>query len=225
MLKKQIKHRTKIRLLQQWLDKEYGSPKWEPGYDPLTELIFTVLSQHTSDTNRDKAFANLRMKFPDWELVRDAPIKSIESAIQTAGLGRIKSARIQSILRTITERYKTLNLDFLKDLSTDTEKQILLSLDGIGPKTAACVLLFSLQRPVFPVDTHIFRVTKRIGLIPQTANPDTAHQILQELVPDKLMYPFHINLIQHGRKVCKAGKPLCEICGINSYCNYYLAKK
>jgi endonuclease III len=221
MLKKKINHRNKIRLLQNRLSKQYGIPKWEPGYDPLTELIFTVLSQHTSDKNRDHAFARLRKLFPSWEQVRDAPIKYIESAIHTAGLGRIKSARIQSLLRTITERYKTLNLDFLKDLPIDTAKQILLSLAGIGPKTAACVLLFSLEKPAFPVDTHIFRVTKRVGLIPQKSNPNTAHRILQEIVPDKWMYPFHINLIRHGRAVCKAGRPLCEICCIRDQCNYY----
>lgn len=221
MLKKKISQISKIRLLHNRLGKEYGIPVWESGYDPLTELIFTVLSQHTSDSNRDKAFANLRTLYPTWEQVREAPIKSIESAIQTAGLGRIKSARIQSLLRTITTRFGKLSLDFLKDLPTGKAHEILVSLDGVGPKTAACVLLFSMQRPVFPVDTHIFRVSKRLGLIPQKVNVDQAHQILQSMVPDNLMYPFHINVIQHGRKVCKAGRPLCEMCSIRDQCNYY----
>ncbi|MFB3897134.1 MAG: endonuclease III [bacterium] len=221
MLTKTVSHRNKIRLLHNRLGKEYGVPVWESGYDPLTELIFTVLSQHTSDTNRDKAFMQLRTLFPTWEQVRDAPIKSIESAIRTAGLGRIKSVRIQSLLQTITARFGKLSLDFLKDLPTGKAHEILVSLDGVGPKTAACVLLFSLQRPVFPVDTHIFRVSKRLGLIPLSADADAAHQILQDLVPDNLMYPFHINLIQHGRKVCKAGRPICELCSIRDQCNYY----
>ncbi|MDI6783290.1 MAG: endonuclease III [bacterium] len=216
--------RKKIRRLHNRLGKEYGIPVWEPGYDPLTELIFTVLSQHTSDKNRDTAFARLQKRFPKWEVVRDAPGKAVESAIHSAGLGRIKSARIKALLRTITDRYGKLSLDFLQQLPTVKAKEILLSLDGVGPKTTACVLLFSLARPVFPVDTHIFRVSKRVGLIPAKSNPDDAHRMMQELVPGKLMYPFHINLIQHGRAVCKSSRPLCERCCIKDNCNYYLIR-
>ena len=223
MLKK-TKDRPKIRLIHNRLGKEYGIPKWEPGYDPLTELIFTVLSQHTSDKNRDTAFARLQKQFPKWEQVRDASVRAVESAIRSAGLGRIKSARIQALLRTINDRYGKLRLDFLQKLPTEKAKEILLSFDGIGPKTAACVLLFSLARPVFPVDTHIFRISKRLGLIPVKSDPDDAHRIMQELVPDKLMYPFHINLIRHGRAVCKSNRPICERCCIKDSCNYYLVR-
>lgn len=220
MLKKKSNH-PKILLLHNRLVREYGKPKWQPGYDPLTELIFTVLSQHTSDSNRDVAFAKLRKKFSNWELVRDASKQEVAEAIQSAGLWKIKSVRIQSLLRMITERFGKLNLNFLAQLDTIQAKELLLSLDGIGPKTAACVLLFSLNRPVFPVDTHIFRVTKRIGIIPQKATPDDAHQIMQEIVPGKIMYAFHINLIRHGRVICKAQQPLCDRCCIYDQCRCY----
>ncbi|MCX7920205.1 MAG: endonuclease III [bacterium] len=224
MIKKKNYH-PKILLLHNRLAQEYGKPRWQPGYDPLTELIFTVLSQHTSDSNRDIAFARLRKKFPNWELVRDAPKQEVAEAIRTAGLWKIKSARIQSLLRMITERFGKLSLDFLAKLDTNQAKEILLSLDGVGLKTAACVLLFSLHRPLFPVDTHIFRITKRVGLIPQKATPDDAHQILQESVPGKIMYPFHINLIRHGRLICKAERPECNQCCIYDQCKYYSKSK
>jgi endonuclease-3 len=220
MLKKKNNHQ-KILLLHSRLGREYGVPKWKPGFDPLTELIFTVLSQHTSDNNRDMAFSRLRKQFSNWEEVRDAQRKEVAIAIRSAGLWRIKSVRIQTILRIITDQFGELNLNFLKKLETDKAKEILFSLDGIGLKTAACVLLFSLNRPVFPVDTHIFRMSKRIGLIPQKATPDDAHQIMQSSVPARLMYGFHINLIRHGRVVCKAQTPLCDRCCIYDQCSFY----
>ncbi|GIK63049.1 MAG: endonuclease III [Chloroflexota bacterium] len=199
----------------------YGYPEWRPALPPLDELVSTILSQNTSDTNRDKAFFALKAKFLDWESVRDAPVELIESIIRPAGLSKQKAPRIQAALHYITEKRGTLSLDFLKDLSVAEAKAWLTSMNGIGPKTTAIILLFAFNIPAFPVDTHVHRVTGRLGLIDEKTSADRAHDELEAIIPADEFYPAHLNIIRHGREVCKARKPLCERCPLTSDCRYY----
>jgi endonuclease-3 len=193
---------------------------WQP-IEPVDELINTILSQNTNDLNRDKAYRSLRSVYSTWEQVRDAPIKKIIAAIRPAGLANQKGPRIQKVLKRITAERGSINIDFLRDLPVDQAKAWLTSLDGVGPKTASIVLLFAMGKPAFPVDTHIHRVTGRLGLIPPKTSADQAHEILEALVPPEWYHPFHLNVIQHGRTVCKAQRPLCEVCVLQKYCDYY----
>ena len=195
---------------------------WEP-IDPLDELINTILSQNTNDLNRDRAYRALRSAFPAWEAVRDAPTKKVIEAIRPAGLANQKGPRIQHVLKRITAERGRLDLSFLADMDTAEAKAWLTSLDGVGPKTASIVLLFALGKPAFPVDTHIHRVTGRLGLIPPKTTADQAHTLLEALVPPEWYHPFHLLIIQHGRKVCKAQRPLCEVCPLQKQCAYYHA--
>ena len=188
-------------------------------------MINTILSQNTNDLNRDRAYHALRAKFPTWEAVRDAPPPQVIAAIKSAGLANQKGPRIQKVLRRITEERGELDLNFLRDWSTEDAKAWLTSLDGVGPKTASIVLLFALGKPAFPVDTHIHRVTGRLGLIPPKTSADKAHDILEELVPPEWYHSFHLNVIEHGRQVCKAQRPLCERCGLQKYCDYFQERK
>jgi len=235
--------KRKVRAIQHLLIKEYGEPPrpawagtvraapaltpdrmeathWEP-IDPLDELINTILSQNTNDLNRDRAYHALRAKFPTWEEVRDAPRGQVIAAIKSAGLANQKGPRIQAVLRRITAERGELDLNFLRDLPTDEAKAWLISLDGVGLKTASIVLLFALGKPAFPVDTHIHRVTGRLGLLPPKTSADKAHGILEELVPPEWYHSFHLNVIEHGRQVCKAQRPLCAQCVLQKQCDYY----
>jgi endonuclease-3 len=184
-------------------------------------LVGTILSQNTNDVNRDRAFARLRERFPDWSQVRDAPAEEVIETIRSAGLANQKGPRIQEALRRITQERRELSLDFLADLPLEEARTWLLSLDGVGPKTAAIVLLFSLGRPAFPVDTHVHRVSRRLGLIGQRTSAEKAHGILEEWLPQHWYYAFHVNVIRHGRQVCHARKPRCEICVLRDLCDYY----
>jgi endonuclease-3 len=188
--------------------------------DPLSELIAVVLSQHTSDVNSERAFDSLRARFPDWESVRQAPTPVVADAIRSGGLAVIKAARIQRILTQILEARGELSLDFLAGLSLDEARAFLRGLDGVGPKSAACVLLFSLDKPAMPVDTHVHRVAGRLGLIPRGTTAEAAHEQLERLVPPDEVYRFHVNLIWHGRRICKAPRPRCAVCPVNALCPY-----
>lgn len=203
------------------LIKLYGEPKWHRRRDALSQLIATILSQNTTDVNTARAFENLRARFPMWEQVRDAPRREVVRAVRSAGLANTKAPRIQAILRQLTKERSKLSLDFLRRMSIEDARGYLLRLKGVGPKTAAIVLLFAMNRPAFPVDTHIFRATKRLGWIPPRASREQAHVMLEALVPPEIYYPLHLNLIEHGRAVCKAGRPRCEICPLRRTCNYY----
>ncbi|MFQ6057736.1 MAG: endonuclease III domain-containing protein [Anaerolineae bacterium] len=183
-------------------------------------MVSTILSQNTNDALRDRAFGRLRGRFPTWEQVREAPVGEIAEAIQVAGLGQQKAARIKRALQRITEERDELSLDFLREMEVEEAKQWLTSIKGIGPKTAAITLLFALDMPAFPVDTHVHRVTKRLGVIPPNASREKAHEILEALMPPETYYAFHLNLIRHGRQVCKAPTPRCEICVLKDLCNY-----
>jgi endonuclease-3 len=201
--------------------QEYGAHPWRPGRDPLATLVGTILSQNTNDVNRDRAFEQMRERFPTWEEVRDADPAELVAAIRTAGLANQKGPRIQNALRVITEQQGELSLDFLADMETEEAREWLTSIKGVGPKTAAIVLCFALGKPAFPVDTHVHRVTKRLGLIGPKTTREQAHTLLEELLPVAIYYPFHINLIVHGRQVCKSQQPRCEVCILQEHCDYF----
>lgn len=214
---------AKIARIYEKLVTTYGIPPWEPSGDPLGELVATILSQHTSDINSERAYRQLRATFPTWEQVRDAPTGAVEEAIRSGGLARQKAARIQQILHILTERLgnTSLTLDTLNTMPLDDALAWLRGLPGVGPKTAACVLLFALGKPAFPVDTHVWRVTKRLGLIGAHASAESAHETLQALIPPEWRHTMHIDLIRHGRQICYARKPACFRCPISSECRYF----
>ena len=191
----------------------------------MDELVSTVLSQNTNDNNRDVAFERLRQRFPDWEAVRDGDEKDVIEAIRPAGLANQKGPRIQAILRQVTEQRGRLDLDFLRDMDVDEARQWLESFKGVGPKTAAIVLLFSLDMPAFPVDTHIYRVSGRLGLRPEKLSVEQAHEYLESIFPTEAYYPVHLNLIRLGREICQARKPRCPSCPLNDVCAYYAANR
>lgn len=211
----------KIEWVQPALGQYYGDLVWKPGMDPLSELVLTILSQHTNDNNRDRAFASMKARYPTWEEVVEAPHEELADAIRVGGLGNIKAPRIQAVLRQIWQERGSWDLGFLSTIPVEEAKAWLGKFNGVGPKTAACVLMFGCGQPVFPVDTHIYRVSQRIGLIDGRTNAEKAHDVLESMVPPEKRYTFHINLIQHGRKICKAQRPLCELCVVREWCNYY----
>lgn len=204
--------------------RDYGEPTWRPHLDAVSELVSTILSQNTNDVNRDVAFERLRAQLPTWEQVRDAEPEVVVEAIRPAGLANQKGPRIQEALRRITHERGKLDLTFLADWPVEEAKAWLSSINGVGPKTAAIVLLFALGRPAFPVDTHVHRVSKRLGLIGPKVSRERAHVELETLVPAQLYYPFHLNLIRHGRRVCSSRKPKCEECSLRDLCSYYQAQ-
>lgn len=202
----------------------YGRPEWRNPLPPIAELVSTILSQNTNDTNRDRAFGALRARFPTWEQVRDAETEAVIDAIRVAGLANQKGPRIQSALRKIMEERGELSLDFLQDMEVHEARHWLMQIKGVGPKTAAIILLFSLDMPAFPVDTHVHRVTGRIGLRPDTMNADNAHEHLANLLPEGAYYAAHLNLIRLGREICVARKPKCPQCPLQDLCDYYAEK-
>ncbi len=204
------------------LIKLYGEPKRRARRDALSQLIITILSQSNTDVNTARAFDNLRARFPRWEQVRDAPRAKVVRAIRSAGLANTKAPRIQAILKQLTRERGKLSLDFLEKMPVEDARSYLLGLKGVGPKTAAIVLLFRFGMDAFPVDTHIYRVTKRLGWVDARASREKAHAILEALVLPKIYYPLHLNLIEHGRAVCKAGRPRCEMCPLKGLCVYYM---
>lgn len=212
--------RELIRHILEHLAATYGVPRLRRDRDPLDTLIETILSQSTNDRNRDRAFARLKARFPTWDAVRRASTREIAAAIRVGGLARIKSVRIKRILQEIERRTGALDLSFLCRVPLEEALGFLRSLDGVGPKTAACVLLFACGRPVFPVDTHIRRVAARLGLIPQRCSDERAHQQLGLLIPARHSYAAHLNLIRLGRDVCRPRTPRCEACCLIQYCAY-----
>ncbi len=202
----------------------YGEQRPDPTMDndPVAMLVNTILSQNTNDRNRDIAYQQLRQRFQTWEAVRDAPIADVIREIAPAGLAPTKGPHIQDALRAITEHEGTISLEFLRTWPLEEAKAWLLSLNGVGPKTASIVLLFSMGRPAFPVDTHVHRVTRRLGLIPNKTSREKAHKLLEQLLPEELYYTGHLNFIEHGRTVCQARRPRCEICNLTDLCCYFL---
>ena len=202
------------------LREQHGAPYRLPRRDPLSELIAALLSQNTSDANSGRAFENLVSTFGTWDRVVQADVDKISKAISGGGLNRVKAPRIKAILERIEQEKGSLDLGFLKKMPLAEARTWLESLPGVGPKTAACVLLFSLGRPALPVDTHVYRVSQRLGLIGSKVSPDNAHRILGELVPSADVYEFHVNMVRHGRKVCRSQSPLCSGCLLNKGCAY-----
>jgi endonuclease-3 len=196
----------------------YGQPTWRNPLSPVDELVSTILSQNTNDINRDRAFNALRKCFPTWEAVRDAETALVVAAIRPAGLANQKGPRIQQVLRQITQERGSLDLSFLADLPLEEARGWLMKFKGVGPKTAAIVLLFSLDRPAFPVDTHIYRVTGRLGLHPQGMPLEKAHPHLESLFPPDAYFAAHLNIIRLGREICKARKPDCPACPLRDLC-------
>ncbi len=212
--------KSQVKYITQNLEATYGIPRNTNPQDPLDELIGTILSQSTSDVNSHRAFENLKSRFPDWESVRRARTASIVSAIRSGGLANAKSIVIKSVLDEIKNRRGELSLSFLLTAPINEAMEFLRSLKGVGPKTAACVLLFSCKRSVFPMDTHIFRVTRRLGLIPDKCNDEQAHKVMNRLVPAGKHYSLHINLIRHGRRICRPRDPKCGECSLIEHCDF-----
>lgn len=203
-----------VRLLAQ----EYGHLSWSQHSDPLSGLIMTILSQNTSDRNSRRAFSSLMARFSTWEAVAEANVEHIAEAIRIGGLDKIKASRIKQILGQVLAHRGSLNLTFLQELPVGEARSWLQSLPGVGPKTAACVLLFSLGKPVLPVDTHVHRVATRLGLIDRRASAEKAHELLGAMIPAEHVYQFHIHVIEHGRRVCKAQRPRCHQCVLLKVC-------
>ncbi len=196
----------------------FGEMRWRPHHDAISELILTILSQHTSDRLSGRAFAQLLERFPNWDTVRLAPVAQVLDCISLAGLSRMKAPRIQAVLERVLADRGSYDLGFLAAMPLAESKQWLMELPGVGPKTAACVLMFALGRPALPVDTHVYRVSQRLGLIPPKMSADRSHEHLEQLVPDDEVYAFHISLIKHGRYTCTAQRPRCADCVLNDIC-------
>ena len=213
--------REKAITIYDRLLKRFGLPEWRDPMPAIDELMSTILSQNTNDKNRDVAFNALITRFPSWEEVRDADADEVINEIRPAGLANQKGPRMQQVLRQITEERGELNLDFLKDYSVEDALAWLIRFNGVGPKTASIVLQFALGIPAFPVDTHIYRVSGRLGLRPDKMTADQAHLHLAALFPPETYGPGHLNLIRLGREICLARKPKCEQCPLTDLCDYY----
>jgi len=211
----------KANIVHRRLMELYGTPEWRLPLTGIDELVSTILSQNTNDRNRDVAFFALKQAFPDWEAVRDAEPRAVVDAIRPAGLANQKGPRIQAVLHQISAERGSLDLSFLKDWPVEQAHAWLTKFNGVGPKTAAIVLLFALGIPAFPVDTHIYRVSGRLGLRPDKMTVEQAHDYLAGLFPPAEYGPAHLNLIRLGREICHARKPNCPACPLQDVCDYY----
>jgi endonuclease-3 len=223
----------KIRTILRLIEKAYGKPRPFRRSDPVDELVRTILSQNTSDTNSLAAFAVLKKSFRDWESLLRADTRKISGLIRHAGLANIKAHRIKDALEEIKRREDSLSLDALSKMDDDDALAYLRTLKGVGPKTAACVLLFSFGKPVMPVDTHIFRVAKRLGLIGGGVDIKDAHRVLTAIclksnrgyLSMDLIYAFHLGIIEHGRRTCKSQNPKCGFCVLYSMCRFNIERR
>ncbi|MGC8862655.1 MAG: endonuclease III domain-containing protein [Armatimonadota bacterium] len=211
--------KTRIDRICDALEREYGQQRWTRHGTILDELIYTILSQNTSAANCERAFRALIERFPTWDHVRLASQEEIADAIRVGGLADQKAPRIKRILKGIHNRKSNLDLEWLANLADEEALAYLSTFDGVGRKTAACVLMFGLGRPVMPVDTHVHRVATRLGLIEKTT-ADRAHDLLQALVPPERIYSCHLNLVAHGRRVCRARQPRCNQCVLRAECDH-----
>jgi endonuclease-3 len=212
-----------LRYIIQNLERTYGLPvnqRAPRSLDPLDMLVKIILSQATSDTNSDRTFAALKKRLPTWDAVLRAREATLAEAIRAGGLANQKAAVIRRLLRQIKERHGSLTLSFLHDMPVGEAAAYLSQFRGIGPKTVACTLLFACHKETFPLDTHIFRILRRVGLIPQKCTDARAHEIMDAIVPAGKFYSFHVNLIRHGRRLCRPRDPACELCPIVEYCDY-----
>ena len=214
--------KAKVRKITHLLERKYGIPRKKRGADLLDILIQTILSQNTSDQNRDRAYQRLKARFPRWEDLLRAKMQSVIQAIRPGGLAAQKARRIFDILRWLKEREGKLTLLFLKKMGSEEIKTTLGVLKGIGPKTVHCLLLFGLGREAFPVDTHVLRVGRRLGFIPERISAEEAHRWMPPLIPKGKSLSLHLNLIRFGRSVCKAKKPECLGCFLADECLHSL---
>ena len=210
--------RSRIALILRRLERVFGPVKPPEQLPVLDELIATILSQNTTDSNSGAAFGELRRRFPDWEAVRRAPVERVADAIRIAGLANQKTPRIKAVLQRLHEERGELSLEFLHEMPLDEACEYLRRFSGVGPKTIACVLLFACRKPILPVDTHVHRVSRRLGLIGPKTNEANAHDKLSRLVPAERVLDFHIQLIRHGRQVCSARTPRCTDCVLLDRC-------
>jgi endonuclease-3 len=203
------------------LERAYGVPvnKWV-GWDVLDMLVSVILSQATSDANSDRTYDALKARFPTWDAVLRARESTLADTIRLGGLANQKAAVIRGLLKQIKERRGSFDLSFLRDLPSEDAAQYLSEFRGVGPKTVACTLLFACGQDIFPLDTHIFRILRRVGLIPSKCSDEFAHRVMNRIVPAGKFYSFHVNLIRHGRKLCRPREPLCGRCPIVEYCDY-----
>jgi len=212
--------RAKYRKVAPLLEELYGRKEWKR-HDGMDELISCILSQSTTDANRDRGFDALKARYPNWEMVHRAPQDELIETIRPAGLSNSKAPYIQDSLETIFQERGEYNIDFLNDMPVPEAKEWLQQLNGVGPKTAAIVLCFAYNRPAFPVDTHIYRVGKRLGFLPEKISREAAHVDMEAIVPPEEYYAFHIQMIYHGRSLCNARNPKCIDCPLQAYCDYY----
>ncbi|MCR4401860.1 MAG: endonuclease III [Firmicutes bacterium] len=208
---------SRVRRIAALLEEAYGGPR-PRREDPLDTLLATVLSQNTSDVNSERAFRRLKERFPSWECVRKADVDEVAEAIREGGLARVKAARIKRILERLHRERGRLSLDFLAGLGVEAAREYLLSFEGVGPKTCACTLLFGCGLPVFPVDTHVLRVAKRLGLVHARCGAESAHEVLGARIPPELVYSMHVNMISHGRRRCRPQRPKCDGCPLAPEC-------
>ncbi len=214
--------RAKAWEIHRRLLEAYGEPDWRPHYDPVDELILTILSANTNDRNSLRAFQRLKERFDgDWDRVRTAPLEEIMDAIRVAGMYRQKAPRIVAALEKLRQEQGGYTLEALRDMPVEEALAYLESFPGVGHKTASIVLLFCFGQPTFPVDTHVQRVSQRLGMVPPKASPLKVKQTWEALLPPETYYPLHLNLIRHGREVCKARNPRCQVCILQDLCDYY----
>jgi len=213
-------HRARLVQVQDRLRHRFGTPTWHVKLPAVDELVCTILSQNTNDINRDKAFQALKERYPNWEAVRDADPAELRSVIRIAGLANQKGPNIQAALRDITEERGEIDLDWLREKDPEEARKWLVKLRGVGPKTAAIVMVFALGMPAFPVDTHIYRVTGRIGLRPRDLDISKTHAYMEQIADPDDFGSLHLNLINLGREICQARKPKCPICPIIDLCQY-----
>lgn len=214
----------KAHIVYELLLAEYGNPDWRPFYQPMDELILTILSANTSDVNSGRAFEQLKAAYPTWGAVMNAPVDELAEVIRPGGLAPTKAPRIQAALRRILAERGEFDLGFLGDMPVDEAMAWLTQIDGVGPKTASIVLLFCFGMPAFPVDTHVQRVSQRLGFAGPKDDPIKIKAIWESLAPGEWFYPLHLNLIRHGRQVCLARNPRCAICVLRDHCDWITAQ-
>jgi endonuclease-3 len=210
--------KTLARWVNRRLLQHYGEPEWEARFAPLEELIGTILSQHTSDVNSERAYAALVATYTTWEMVRDAPMGELIETIRGGGLAVVKAQRIQAVLRVLTDDDGKVRLPDVRTMEPSEAVATLTKLPGVGRKTAACVLLFGAHVPAIPVDTHVHRVALRLGLVGPRTSPDATEDVLEAVLDPRAYHAFHVNMIRLGREVCRAPTPRCEVCPLRARC-------
>lgn len=213
-------HRARCARTNKLLIKAYGRPKWPGPEDPIDVLVRTILSQNTTSANAEKTYAAIKKGYRDWDAVASARPETVARLLKSGGLAKTKSKAIIGLLRDLKKERGTATLEFIKTMSVREAMRAFEAFEGVGPKTGACVLLFALGREICPVDTHIHRILQRMGIIPLEAAPEAAFELVQPLVPKGQSYAFHVNLIRLGREVCRAGRPRCSVCPVETECRY-----